>query len=94
MKFIALEKGIEGANWSNADEVLAREAYRVHELYLEGILREIYLTEERHAILILESQTREQTEKALATLPLVKERMIEFDVSELNPYQGMKRIIK
>ncbi|MBN2878724.1 MAG: hypothetical protein JXN65_03745 [Clostridia bacterium] len=94
MKFIAIEKEIEGADWSKADEILAKEAYRVHELYLEGTLREIYLTEERSAILILESETREHIETAMASLPLVKEGMIEFNISELNPYQGMKRIIK
>lgn len=94
MKYLAIEKEIIDIDWQNAGEILKKEARQVYDIYLKGILREIYQTEHNNAVLILECESMEKATEALSTLPLVKERMIEFDIVQLLPYKGMLRIIE
>ncbi|MEX1377971.1 MAG: hypothetical protein AB1Z23_10950 [Eubacteriales bacterium] len=93
MKYLAIEKEITSIDWQSAGEILKKEARQVFEIYLEGILREIYLTEHNNAVLILECKDEDEAREALGTLPLVKEKMIEFDIVQLLPYRGMLRIM-
>lgn len=94
MKILALEKEIEGVKWDNTEDLLEQEAQHVFQLYLSDSLREIYFTESKSAVLILEIEDRETAEKLLNSLPLVKAGMIRFDVLELRPYPGYARLIK
>ncbi len=94
MKILALEKEIEGATWEHAEKLLEQEAQHVFELYLSDCLREIYFTENKNAVLILETKDRETAEKLLNDLPLVKSNKIRFEVCELRPYTGYERILK
>jgi len=94
MKFLAIEKDIPNTNWANTDKILADEARKVYELYLSGSLREIYFNESHNAVLMLECESKNQALQLLESLPLVKSKMIEFEVTELLPYTGFQRIIK
>ena len=94
MKFLAIEKDIPNIDWENAKEILTDEARKVYELYLSGSLREIYFNESHNAVLMFECENKNQALQLLELLPLVKKRMIEFEVMELLPYTGFKRIIK
>jgi hypothetical protein len=93
MKILAIEKEMEGATWDHTEELLEQEAHHVFRAYLTGSLREIYFTEEKLAVLILETLDRETAEKILDSLPLVQSGKIQFEVMELLPYTGYKRII-
>nr|WP_321357833.1 hypothetical protein [uncultured Draconibacterium sp.] len=93
MKLLAIEKEVEGANWSNADDLLKNEAHHVFELYLSDILREIYFTENKNAVLILEAKDKPSAKKILDSFPLVKSGKIKFDLMELRPYNGFERIM-
>jgi hypothetical protein len=57
-------------------------------------LREIYFTEDKNAVLILEAMDRKAAEELLNGLPLVKYGKIKFEVMELKPYSGFERIMK
>lgn len=94
MKILAIEKEIKGADGSNAESTLKAETLHVYNLYLNDTLREIYFNEHNSAVLILECENLQSAEQVLQTLPLVKAGLIKFDVMQLNPYTGFKRLIE
>ena len=93
MKILALE--MEAANTTEHDfrPHLKAEAAGVWELCQAGIIREIYFREDAQiAVLILECESREEAQKALGTLPLVRKGLITFEVIPLVPYTGFLRL--
>jgi len=94
MKILALEREIEGVNWNNTERLLEQEAQHVFQLYLSDDLREIYFTENKNAVLVMETKDRQTAERVLDSLPLVKSGKIRFEIMELKPYTGYERIIK
>ena len=94
MKILALEKEIEGVKWDYTEKLLEQEAQHIFQLYLSDCLREIYFTENRNAVLVMETKDRETAILLLDALPLVKSGKIQFEVLELRPYTGYERIIK
>jgi len=94
MKFLAIEIDIPGITGEQIKPHLKTESKRVLDLYEEGIIREIYFKKEKHtAVLILECKDKNQAETILQSLPLVKENLISFEVSQLVPYNGFSRLI-
>jgi hypothetical protein len=94
MKILAIEKETEGITWEYTEELLMQEAQHVFHLYLSDCLREIYFTENKNAVLILETKDKLTAEKFLKELPLVKSGKITFELSELRPYSGYERIMR
>jgi len=94
MKILALERDIEGTVWENTEALLEQEAQHIFQLYLSGSLREIYFTEDKNAVLIVETEDKEAAEKLLNCLPLVKSGKIKFEIMELKPYSGFERICR
>jgi len=94
MKILAIEREIEGVNWDNTEKLLAHEAQHIFKMYLSGSLREIYFTEDKNAVLIMETKDKKTAERLLNSLPLVKSKKIRFEIMELKPYTGYERIIK
>jgi len=93
MKILALEKEMPNTTPEQFAPHLKAEAARVWELYKGGKLREIYFRGDRdEAVLILECANVEEAEGLLATLPLVKEGLIEFEIIPLVPYPGFERL--
>ena len=92
MKFIAIEKVILGISPEDLKPHLHEESKKVWDLHKNGILREIYFTENRDAVLILECADKEEALNILKELPLVKHNLIEFLVNELHPYTGYERL--
>lgn len=94
MKFLAIEKEIDNSDWSDTEGVLRYEAQHAYNLYLEGTIREIYFNEENCAVLIVECENKTAATELLAAFPLVKAGLIEFELTELRPYTGFKRLIQ
>lgn len=94
MKILALEKEIENSDWSNADDILKEEALHVYQLQKEEIIREIYFTENRAAVLVLECKNKQEALSLLNEFPLVKDNLIMFDVFELHAYSGIERLFE
>ena len=95
MKILAIEKDIPEINWDFVNKkLLEQEAFEVHKMYLAGQLREHYFNEENSAILVLECKSKSQAKKLLNGLPLVKRKLIRFELMELHPYTGYSRIIE
>jgi len=94
MKILAIEKEIDGITPKLIQPYLEDEARQVWELYKSGIVREIYFGKEDHcAVIILECSSIEEAEEYLSALPLVKEKLISFELKTLLPYDGFERIL-
>ena len=94
MKILALEKDIPNVNEKAfTKELLKKEAARAWEIHQSGIIRELYFRKEApYAVLVLECNDKEEAESVLASLPLVKNGLIAFDVIPLIPYDGFARL--
>ena len=93
MKVLAIEKEITKDFGNQA--WLAQEALRVYELYKADKIREIYFQKQNHtAVIILEVQDITEARNLINSLPLVKNKLIDFDLVELIPYNGLDRIIE
>ncbi len=94
MKILAISKESAVIDWSVRQELLEKEARTVYDLQIKGYIREIYFTESRDAVVIMEAESLKKAKEIIRTLPLVKEGLIDFDLTKLNPYDGFSRIFK
>jgi muconolactone delta-isomerase len=93
MKILAIEKEVPGVKDADYTPHLKAEAARAWELHQQGIIRELYFrADEPSAILILECPTVEEAQGVLSTLPLVKNKLIDFELIPLAPYPGFARL--
>lgn len=94
MKILAIEKEVKGEKWDNVENLLKEEAQHVFKLYSSDILREIYFTEDKNAVLVLETKDKKTATEILDLFPLFKSGKIKFEVMELRPYSGFERLMK
>jgi hypothetical protein len=95
MKILALEKPIPGVPDTAFVPHLRAEALRAWELHQAGVVRELYFrTDWPGAVLVLESESVAAAEAALATLPLVEQGLIRFDLVPLRAYPGFARLFE
>jgi len=93
MKILAIERELAGAEGEDFRPHMRAEAERGWELYLAGVIREMYFHKELHsAVFILECADEKEAGEVLATLPLVKAGLIAFDTIPLVPYPGFSRL--
>ncbi len=93
MKVLAIEKELN--NQYNNTELMVNEAERVYELYKQDKIREIYFQKQNHtAVIIFEVKDMIEARELIDSLPLVKNKMIDFELMELIPYNGLDRIIE
>ncbi len=94
MKILALERDRSGAAVEQYTPlILKAEARRAWELQQAGIIRELYFRTDRPAaVLMLECANLEEARTALNTLPLVHEKLIEFELIPLAAYPGFARL--
>lgn len=94
MRVIAIERTVPGvADEAFTASLLREEAAKAWELYQAGDLREIHFRADRHAaVLFLEVPDLAAARAVLARLPLVRERLIDFELVPLAPYPGFARL--
>jgi len=77
------------------DVTLDEEAHHVWRLRQDGTLREIYFRSyRRDAVLILECDSIDAASKIIASLPLVRDEWITFELIGLHPYDGFERLFR
>ena len=79
--------------WSNHAQLLKDEAKHIMSLYLKGIIRNLWFSEHKDALLILESESIDQVKETINAFPLVKANLIKFNITCLLPYTGIERLI-
>ena len=95
MKILAIEKEYDGKTVEDFQPHLEAEARQVWKLYKKGVIREIYFhADQKSAIIILECKNIEEAEENLSTLPLVREKLIYFEIIPLVPYPGFERLFR
>ena len=95
MKILALEKEFEGKTAKDFQPHLEAEARQVWGLYKKGVIREVYFrADQKSAIIILDCKDIEEAKEILSSLPLVKNKLIYFDIIPLIPYPGFERLFK
>jgi hypothetical protein len=73
--------------------LLQAEAHRAWELLQTGVIRELYFRADRdEAVLVLECTNVVEALKVVNTLPLVREKLIEFELIPLTAYPGFARL--
>ncbi|CAG0936188.1 muconolactone D-isomerase [Thermoflexales bacterium] len=73
--------------------LLVEEAQRAWELYQAGIIRELYFRADRYeAVLVLECADVDEARSVLETLPLMREKLIGFELIPLVAYPGFARL--
>ncbi|KAF0159464.1 MAG: hypothetical protein FD188_2213 [Ignavibacteria bacterium] len=95
MKIIAIERVVTGTDDKKLRSLLKSEAKQVWNLYKNETVREIYFTKKNHrAVLVIECRNEIVAKKILNTLPLVKEKLIQFEILPLQAYDGFERLFK
>jgi len=95
MKILALEHEYPNLTTEDFQPHLKTEARRVWELQQQGIIREIYFrADQSSAILVLECADEAAAETILSTLPLIKEKLIHFELIPLKAYPGYERLFE
>ncbi len=93
MRIIAIEKEAPGLTKRDFVPYLRDEARQGWKLYKDGIIREMYFRGDKpEAVLILECKDEQEAQEKLATLPLVREGLISFELIPLRPYHGFERL--
>lgn len=93
MKILAMERDVPGVTDEITRPHLKAEAAQAWALYQAGVFRELYFRGDRHqAVLILECKDEDEARQVLATLPLVQQGLIDFDIIPLAPYPGFARL--
>ena len=93
MQILAIEREIAAIDPRKHRDVLREEAACVWALKKADVIRDIWFTvADKRAIVILECGTEDEAKRQLASLPLVRERLIDFDVFALRGYDGFDRL--
>ena len=94
MKILAIEHDLpEVRDDQFTSALLQAEARRAWELHQAGLIRELYFRADRdEAVLVLECADVEEALEVLNTLPLVREKLIEFELIPLTAYPGFARL--
>jgi len=93
MKILALEHPVPNVSDEESRPYLKEEASCVWDLLQQGVLREIYFrTDRSRAVLVLECENGDEAQQILATLPLVREGLIIFEIVPLVAYPGFSRL--
>ncbi|OFV82993.1 MAG: superoxide dismutase [Acidobacteria bacterium RBG_13_68_16] len=93
MRILALERDVPGVTDERFEPHLRAEARRAWELHQHGVIRELYFRADQDAaVLVLECGSLAEAERALGSLPLVREGLIAFDLIPLRAYPGFARL--
>jgi muconolactone delta-isomerase len=94
MKILAIEKEMPGVADGDYKPWLEAEAKKAWELQQEGLIRELYFTDDHCAVLILEARDKNHAREIVNQLPLVQQKLIDFDLLALQAYPGFARLFK
>ena len=93
MKIIALEVPMPEVDFAKFVPHLKPESQRVWDLMQSGELREIYRrTDDKGHVLIFECTSVDEAQALVDSLPLVREKLIAFELIPLGAYPGLARL--
>ncbi|MBV8953831.1 MAG: hypothetical protein JO243_24970 [Solirubrobacterales bacterium] len=94
-RVLAIERPRAGIEYEELDPLLAEEARYVWSLWKAGVIRENYARTDRPgAALILEVAGIDEADAILAELPLVRQRLIEFECLAVGAFSGFDALLE
>lgn len=93
MNILAIEKELKDVDWKNESRTLIDEAKSAYDMMLSGYIREIYFTENKNAVLILECEDKWTAKRLLDELRFVRKGIVGFEMMELQPYTGFSQLM-
>lgn len=95
MKILALEHELPLATPEKYKQYARAEAARAWELHQQGFIRELYFRADRsEAVLVLECEDVKRAQQVMASLPLVEQGLITFELIPLVAYPGFARLFR
>ena len=94
MKILAIEKEMLGVLGTDYQPHLEAEARKAWELHQQGLIRELYFTDDHCAVLVLEASDKAHAREIVDQLPLVQQKLIDFELFALTAYPGFARLFK
>jgi hypothetical protein len=94
MKILAIERELPGVTNADYKPWLEPEARKAWELHQQGFIRELYFTDDHCAVLVLEARDKAHAREIIDQLPLVQQKLIDFDLLALTAYPGFARLFK
>jgi len=92
MRILAIERERPTPIQINLPDLLRDEAAGLWDLNKRGLVRDLWFTADRHAVLMLECINGADARKHLAALPMVRTGLIDFTIHELQTYDGFERL--
>jgi hypothetical protein len=87
MKILALDRPRPDATLEKYQPHLRDEVRHTWESYRKGVIRDIYFRQDRPGVaIVLECDDTAEARNVLATFPLVKAGLIDFEVIPLGPF--------
>jgi hypothetical protein len=80
-------------DWNTKTDLLKKEASYIWTIYKTGILKNIWFSENKDALLIIEIDNKEKAQEIVNDFPLVKGNLIKYTITSLLPYTGFERIL-
>ena len=92
MRLLALERDLAPQGGAIPTDLLRREAAEIWALQKQGVIRDIWFTQDRRAVIMLECPDAGEARRHLAELPLARAGLSDFLVHELASYDGFERL--
>lgn len=93
MQYLVMTSDIGDIDWDRHSDALKMESKHILSLYLKGILRNIWFTDKKDAILLFECDSKDTVNIEMNKLPLVSKALIKYEIISFNPYTGLERLI-
>ena len=93
MRILCIDRPLPGATFERYKPHLQAEVRHTWEAYKTGVVRDIYLRQDRPGVAIfLECSSVDEAKAALAELPLVKAGLIDFEVIPLGAFTNWEML--
>lgn len=95
MKILAIDKVLPEATPEKLGAIFMDEVKQIVKMHLADVVREVYFRQDRSGIvLMLECPSLDEARGMIDTLPLVKEKLIDFDLIPLGPFMPLALLLE
>jgi hypothetical protein len=94
MQILAVDKISQGVTPAALEPHLPQELAATVRLYLQEKIRTFYFRKDRPGVVfIMESENVQEAKDILATLPMVREKLLDFDLIPIGPLMPLGRLL-
>jgi hypothetical protein len=95
MQILAIDKISEGVTAAILEPFLPQELAATINLYLQEKIRSFYFRKDRPGVVfIMECPNVQEAKEILAALPMVQEKLLDFDLIPIGPLMPLGQLLK